>query len=109
MAVIYKNQVFQGYIKPQHGVHGPIRFSYKGLWPEFRAKYFRDLRLTAEDDDGEAVVVKMMRLMLVKWNLVYPLYPVDHKDAGKSGQPVPITEDSLRNEVMSHVRNYAWR
>lgn len=103
MATVYPGQVFPGYIKPQHGVHGPIRFSYKGLWPEARAQYFRQLQAASTDEEGEAVAISTMKMCLVQWNLKYP---ENHPNKKKAGKPVPITEDALQNDVMVHLRNH---
>jgi len=103
MATIYPGQVFPAYIAPQHNVHGPIRFSYKGMWPDFRQKYFIDLRACGDDmAAGEAIIASTMKLLITEWNLKYP---EDHPDKSKAGQPVPITEDAIKKDVMSHVKN----
>ena len=103
MSTVYPGQVFTGYIKPQHGVHGHIRFAYKGLWPEARAQYFRQLQAASEDTEAEAVAISTMKTCLTKWNLEYPS---NHPDKKKAGKPVPITEETLKNDVMVHVRNH---
>jgi hypothetical protein len=103
MATIYPGQVFPAYIKPQHNVHGPIRFSYKGMWPDFRHKYFLDIRAAEDDAASEAVAISAMELLITKWNLEYPK---DHPDKEKAGKPVPITAEAIKSDVMSHVRNH---
>lgn len=103
MATIYKGQVFKGYIAPQHNVHGPVRFEYKGLWPIYRAAYFRELRMTGTDEDaGESVVANMMAMMITSWNLEYPK---KHPDTAKAGQPVPRTAEAIKGDLMVHLRN----
>ena len=103
MATIYKKQLFQGYIKPQHNVHGPIRFTYKGLWPFLRAKYFADIRAANDDEAGEAVAISTMAGAITQWNLVYPDH---HPDQEKRNKPVPINAEVIRDELMTHVRNH---
>jgi hypothetical protein len=103
MATIYPGQVFPAYIKPQHNVHGPIRFSYKGMWPDFRANYFLNIRAANDDAAGEAIAINAMAILITKWNLEYPK---DHPNKDKAGKPVPITEEAIKNDVMVHVRNH---
>lgn len=103
MATIYRQQLFKGYIKPQHGVHGPVRFTFKGLWPDARAKYFQQVSATTSEDEAEAVIVSAMETLIVDWNL---MYQQDHPDTAKRGKPVPRTAEVLRKEVMTHVRNH---
>ena len=103
MATIYPGQVFPAYIKPQHNVHGAIRFSYKGMWPDFRANYFLNIRAASDDVAGEAVAINAMAILITKWNLEYPK---DHPSKDKAGKPVPITEEAIKNDLMVHVRNH---
>lgn len=103
MSTIYPHQIFQAYIKPQRGVHGPIRFSYKGMWPEFRAQYFAKMRAAEGDEGGEAVAISTMVMLITKWNLEYPDH---HPDKSKAGKPVPITDVAVKADVMTHVKNH---
>lgn len=102
MATVYKGQIFSGYISQIPGVVGPIRWTYKGMWPELRVKYGKDLEACTTPEEQEAFILSTLAKMVVKWDIKYP---ANHPDESKRGQLVPIDADVIRTDVMVHVRN----
>lgn len=102
MATCFKGQTFSGYIAQIPGVDGPIRWEYRGLWPEARVQYSRDLEACVNPDEQEAFILGTMAKMVVKWDIKYPK---NHPDPEKRGQVVKIDPDVIKSDVMVHVRN----
>jgi hypothetical protein len=102
VATVYRHQLFKGYIAQIPGVDGPIRWTYKGMWPELRIKYGKDLESYSSTSEQETYILNTMANMIVKWDI---RYPSDHPDESKRGQVVPIDADVIRSDVMVHVRN----
>jgi hypothetical protein len=102
MGTCYKGQIFKGYIAQIPGVDGPIRWEYRGLWPEARVQYGRDLERFTTPDEQEAYILATLATLLVKWDLKYP---DNHPEPDKRGQIVKIDPDVIKSDVMVHVRN----
>lgn len=89
----------KGYIRGLRGVHGPIRFRYKAMWPEMRRKYLETvvrLNATQLHQYQSRIVAELM----TEWD---QRYRDDHPDTSLAGAPMPITEDVMRHQVFDDV------